>query len=192
MIYKKIFLILLFLTVLMSPGYTSSQDCKPPQGPPPDNADDNFSFNLQGTNITVFSPYREEFPFIGILNSGNVEAMEKILEKIGRDWIYAGKDFNPVELMKTVDLLIISPGLTKKNGYSNFQQVSFVFFSSYHGKEIKNSHVQPFSKMYNFGCTNFWEKNQPKNTTNGVFTIFVTHVTVFFALSIKLFIGVKQ
>jgi len=33
-----------------------------------------------------------------------------------------------------------------------------------------NSPVQPFLKIYNFGCTNFYKKNQPKNTTNGVFT----------------------
>jgi hypothetical protein len=98
MIIKKLVLILLFWTALMYPGYLSSQDCTPPPGPPPDNADDNFSFNLQGVNITVFSPYLEEFPFIGILNNGNVEAMGKLLEKIGRDWIYVGKDFNPVVL----------------------------------------------------------------------------------------------
>jgi hypothetical protein len=27
-----------------------------------------------------------------------------------------------------------------------------------------------FFKIYNLSCTNFWEKNQPKNTTNGVLT----------------------
>jgi hypothetical protein len=107
---KKILLILLFLAALMYPAYIRSQDCTPPPGPPPDNADDNFSFNLQGVNITTFSPYLEEFPFIGILKNGNVEAMEKLLEKIGRDWIYVGKDFNPVELVKTVNLLIIPTG----------------------------------------------------------------------------------
>jgi hypothetical protein len=110
MIIKKMFSILLFWAALMYPGYICSQDCTPPPGPPPDNVDENFSFNLQGANITVFSPYLEEFPFIGILKHGNVEAMEKLLEKIGRDWLYVGKDFNPVELLKTTDLLIISTG----------------------------------------------------------------------------------
>ena len=110
MTLKKIFLILFFSAAIMYPGYAISQDCTPPPGPPPDNVDDNFSFNLQGVNITVFSPYLEEFPFIGILENGNFEAMEKLLEKIGRDWIYVEKDFNPVDLMKTVNLLIIPTG----------------------------------------------------------------------------------
>jgi hypothetical protein len=107
---KKIFLILFFSTAIMYPGYAISKDCTPPPGPPPDSADDNFSFNLEGANITVFSPYLEEFPFIGILENGNVEAMEKLLEKIGRDWIYVGRDFNPLDLVKTVNLLIIPTG----------------------------------------------------------------------------------
>jgi hypothetical protein len=107
---KKIFLILFFLTALWYLDYGISQDCTPPPGPPPDNADENFSFNLEGANITVFSPYLEEFPFIGILENGNVEAMEKLLEKIGRDWIYVGKNFNPVDLVKSVNLLIIPTG----------------------------------------------------------------------------------
>jgi len=90
----------------------SADECKapPPVGPPPDNADDNFSFNLKGAYITTFPPYIEDFPFIGILNNGNVEAMEKLLEKIGRDWIYVEKDFNPVDLVETVNLLIIPTG----------------------------------------------------------------------------------
>jgi hypothetical protein len=32
-----------------------------------------------------------------------------------------------------------------------------------------------FFKMYNLSCTNFWEKNPPKNTTNGVLTYFSTN-----------------
>jgi hypothetical protein len=107
---KKIFFILFFLTALLYHGYANSQDCTPPPGPPPDNADDNFSFNSQGVNITVFSTYIEKSPFIGILKNGNVEAMEKLLEKIGRDWIYVGRDFNPVDLVKTIKLLIIPTG----------------------------------------------------------------------------------
>jgi hypothetical protein len=106
----KIFLILFFSIAIMYPGYAISQDCTPPPGPPPDSADDNFSFNLQGVNITTFSPYLEEFPFVGLFSNGNVEAMEKLLEKIGRDWIYVGKDFNPEDLVKTVNLLIIPTG----------------------------------------------------------------------------------
>jgi hypothetical protein len=90
----------------------SVDECKapPPEGPPPDNADENFSFNLQGANITVFSSYIEKSPFIGILNNGNVEAMEKLLEKIGRDWVYVEKDFDPVDLVESVNLLIIPTG----------------------------------------------------------------------------------
>jgi hypothetical protein len=110
MILKKIFLILVFWAIFMYPVYLGSQDCTPPPGPPPDNADDNFSFNLKGAYIKTSPPYSEEFPFIGILKNGNFEAMEKLLEKIGRDWIYVGKDFNPVDLLKTVNLLIIPTG----------------------------------------------------------------------------------
>ena len=100
----------------------SADECKapPPEGPPPDNADENYSFNLEGANITSVSPYIEDFPFIGILNNGNVEAMEKLLEKIGRYWIYVEKDFNPVELLKTVNLVIIpTSGLFGTDGSSS-------------------------------------------------------------------------
>ena len=107
---KKIFLLLFFSAVLMYTGYAISQDCTPQPGPPPDNSDENYSFNLEGANIKSFSPYLEEFPFIGILDVGNFEAMEKLLEKIGRDWIYVKKDFDPVDLVKNVNLLIIPTG----------------------------------------------------------------------------------
>jgi hypothetical protein len=90
----------------------STDECKepPPGGPPPDNADDNHSFNMKGANIKAFSPYREGYPFIGILDNGNVEAMENLLEKVGRSCFFVRKDSNPEDLMKTVKLLIIPTG----------------------------------------------------------------------------------
>jgi hypothetical protein len=61
--------------------------------------------------------------------------------------------------------------ISKKNEYSNFKQVTFVFFSFFTGKEKENVlSCTTFFKMYNFGCTNFYKKNQPKITTNGVLT----------------------
>ena len=35
-----------------------------------------------------------------------------------------------------------------------------------------------FFKIYNLSCTNFWKKNQPKNTTNGVLTNRSAHAIV--------------
>ncbi|UCH96938.1 MAG: hypothetical protein JSV88_08830, partial [Candidatus Aminicenantes bacterium] len=111
---KSVFFLLLACLVIIffCVPLQSTDECKapPPEGPPPDNADDNHSFNLQGANVTALSRNLKEIPFIGILNNGNVEAMEKLLEKIGRNWIYMGKDFNPVELVKSVNLLIIPTG----------------------------------------------------------------------------------
>jgi hypothetical protein len=111
---KSAFLRLLacFVIIFFCIPLQSTDECKapPPEGPPPDNADDNFSFNLKGAYIKTYPTYIEDFPFIGILNNGNVEAMEKLLEKIGRDWVYVEKNFDPVDLVESVNLLIIPTG----------------------------------------------------------------------------------
>jgi hypothetical protein len=63
------------------------------------------------------------------------------------------------------------PGISKKNEYSNFKQVTFVFFSFFAGKEQENElSCTTLFKIHNFSCTNFYKKNQPKYTTNGVLT----------------------
>jgi len=112
--HRKLVLILIFfLTVLYPVNISSQQKCDPPpppSGPPPDNPDDNYSFNLEG-NLNVNTPTCiEEYPFIGIFNNGNVGKLKKLLKTIGRSHIYAEKNFNPEELAKNADVLIIPTG----------------------------------------------------------------------------------
>jgi hypothetical protein len=110
MIPKKIILIIIFfLIVIYLSNLNAQKSCSIPYGPPPDNPDDNFSFNLEGSFNISNSYYTEEFPFIGILNNGNFQKMEQLLKRLGRDNIYAEKDLNLQEF-KNVNVLIIPTG----------------------------------------------------------------------------------
>jgi hypothetical protein len=155
---KKIIYILLLMTI-MSQLCVGSQDCLPPSGPPPDNADDNFSFNLQRDNITSFSTYIEESPFIGILNNGNVEAMKKLLKKNSRDWLYVCKDFNPEPLAKSIDLLIITTGaLIELEASPNFKYLSIrAFFNPW----------RQYTMLLSTGCKRFPGSHCPGRRTPG-------------------------
>jgi hypothetical protein len=82
----------------------------PPKGPPPDNADDNYSYNFEGSQSAANSYYVEPYPFVGILKNGNFEAMDNLLKRLGRGCFYVEKDFSPIELLKYVNLLIIPTG----------------------------------------------------------------------------------
>ena len=112
MIFKKRILILIFFLIVLYPGYIRNQECEipPPPGPPADNADDNYSFNLKGNQSVNIPPYIEEFPSVGIFNNGNVEKMANLLNKFGISYIYVDADFNPEILLNHVKTLIISTG----------------------------------------------------------------------------------
>ncbi|UCH93740.1 MAG: hypothetical protein JSV88_26210, partial [Candidatus Aminicenantes bacterium] len=90
----------------------SSDQCNapPPPGPPPDNADENHSFNLEGAQNSNTPNSFDLYPFVGIIKNGNFEAIDNLLQRIGRGCFYVRKDFNPEKLIKTIDLLIIPTG----------------------------------------------------------------------------------
>ena len=110
-----LFLIILFF-ILMSPFWSYSQDnsdpCNTPpkQDVPPDNADDNFSFYSAMLNSSGTPYYYDLNPFIGILKTGNFEAMGSLLREIGRQSYTVETDFNPQTILKHIDLLIIPSG----------------------------------------------------------------------------------
>ena len=60
-------LVIIFLCVPLQ----SSDECDepPPKGPPPDNVDENFSYNLQGVQSAANPYYFDQSPFIGILRN---------------------------------------------------------------------------------------------------------------------------
>jgi hypothetical protein len=101
-------LVIIFLCVPLQSADVCDEP--PPEGPPPDNVDENFSYNIQGVQSAVNSYYVERFPFIGILKNGNTEAMDNLLAKIGRQCLYVDEDFIPQESLKKISLLIIPTG----------------------------------------------------------------------------------
>jgi len=82
----------------------------PPKGPPPDNADDNYSYNFEGSQSAVNPYFAESYPFIGILINGNTVFMENLLSMIGRKCLFVDEAFNPQESLKKIGLLIIPTG----------------------------------------------------------------------------------
>jgi len=108
-----LFLVLFcFIGVFLCFPQSSSDRCddRPPPGPPPDHADDNYSFNLEGSQITTVPTYFELCPFIGIFKNGNVVAMDNLLEKFGRGCLYVEKGFSPEITLKHIDILVIPTG----------------------------------------------------------------------------------
>ena len=70
-----LFLVLFcFIGVFLCFPQSSSDGCDewPPSGPPPDKADDSYSFNLDGSQSTTIPTYFKLYPFIGIFKNGNV------------------------------------------------------------------------------------------------------------------------
>jgi hypothetical protein len=110
---KQIIIGLIFICMInffICFGQSNDSCTDPPQeGPPPDNADDNFSYNLQG--IESLNPfYVERYPFVGILRNGNTESMDNLLSKIGRQCLYVDEDFYSQEVLRHISLLIIPTG----------------------------------------------------------------------------------
>ena len=123
---KKIVLFLvLFCFISMSLCFpqSSSDRCNdpPPPGPPPDKADDNYSFNLEGSQSTTIPTYFELYPFIGIFKNGNVEAMDNLLEKFGRGCLYVEKSFSPEVALKHINTLVIPTG-----GFFDFEKSAYL------------------------------------------------------------------
>jgi hypothetical protein len=113
-----VYLIIIFLCVPIQ----SSDECNapPPEGPPPDNSDDNFSYNLQGIQSSLNPYYLERYPFISILKNGNTESMDNLLAKIGRQCLYVDENFYPQETLKKISLLIIPTGGLWGTGKSEY------------------------------------------------------------------------
>ena len=111
-------LVIIFFCVSLQ----SSDQCNepPPEGPPPDNADENFSNNIQGIQGASNPYYIERYPFIGILRNGNTVAMDNLLAKIGRQCLYVEEDFYPHEVFKHIKLLIIPTGGLWGTGKSEY------------------------------------------------------------------------
>ncbi|MCP4148843.1 MAG: hypothetical protein GY757_13940, partial [bacterium] len=115
---KRVFIIIIMFCLLylfVGAPLSSADSCKKPKppGPPPDHADDNYSFNIDGNQtaaVTPVSPDFEQSPSIGILNSGNMEAMDKLLNKIGETCLYVEKYFNPQVTFRHVKVLIVPTG----------------------------------------------------------------------------------
>jgi hypothetical protein len=82
-------IIFLFISGFVCMAQEDNSQCgPPPQGPPPDNPDDNYSYYSGGNQITNISFDFEPYSFVGIFKKGNYFAIDKLLEKIGRDCFY--------------------------------------------------------------------------------------------------------
>jgi hypothetical protein len=121
---KSVLFVVLVCLVILFFGFPiqSSDECNapPPKGPPPDNADDNYSYNFEGSQSAANPIYVERYPFIGILKNGNTVAMDNLLSKIGRKCLYVDEDFNPQESLKKINLLIIPTGGLWGTGKSEY------------------------------------------------------------------------
>ncbi len=126
---KKILVLIIFFISLIIPVLSfpqnDSETCNNPpdqEGPPPDTADDNFSFNSGGvkTNGTSYNP--DGNPFIGILKNGNFNAMGDLLKSIGRKSFGVKEEFYPQKILKHINLLIIpTGGLMGMSNSGNFK-----------------------------------------------------------------------
>jgi hypothetical protein len=115
-------IIICLISLFVCFGQSGDDSCTepPPKGPPPDNVDENYSYNLQGIQIAVNPYYVEGYPCIGVLRNGNTEAMDNLLAKIGRQCLYVEEDFNPQESLKKINLLIIPTGGLWGTGKSEY------------------------------------------------------------------------